>query len=706
MNPTLPPGHPQPWKVVWRSIEYPGQIIVAPRWKPSFGKELPQGDIHFRTVILTQPQEVPPESIKDRRIALWVPQEPLPALPALESGTLREAGATYEVGERYYRETAFSRGRIVSPSPLPQDIAQKLATASLEEGLNALATALLEETYVGFPLDTSGWKYHLSAADIANLFEGLLRQRDDPPAVAAVERFAAGLALASPDDPFTLAPQHNPIFPAILDMLSQGGGRLSLPALYRQLSQRFGLTRPLITLYLLSLLHHNEPPLEVILRPRHRIVLRDGERPPQGRLTAAMASQVWWGRGLEEDFAELRFGTTSSWNMALPYARAVLQELKATEDQPAVNAQESSLVAALKELGVAAAQARGELTTLAETLGDKPASGSFEALERLVEMAKSHSYPEFYASSQRIYPSPEALAEDVSFCGHLRSFAPRAMEMARAKVYLTKALLDDGDAELELDRQSLLEQLTLANILANPQLWDSLSSLIHWFRSRYSVLYAAHHRRYWQEVSAWARVLADARIDLETIHRLNSIEELGEPLGQELTLEFQRILSRSRPCPLAEASEPLREWEPRCPHCDLSLTSELSQGELEDFLARLHQALVGQQRRLSSQAVRQILSRNTEGNLERFIKVIQTSDLSSLSQVMDDELVAFIRRLLAEAYTTVATEPLLRKIGEKFPRIKEHEVEVVAAELVRLLRGAFVEAKARHAGAPDPKGSG
>jgi hypothetical protein len=42
-----------------------------------------------------------------------------------------------------------------------------------------------------------------------------------------------------------------------------------------------------------------------------------------------------------------------------------------------------------------------------------------------------------------------------------------------------------------------------------------------------------------------------------------------------------------------------------------------------------------------------ILSQSHQPRIEQFIKVVQTSDLSSLANILDDELVSFLRQLLA-----------------------------------------------------------
>lgn len=126
--------------------------------------------------------------------------------------------------------------------------------------------------------------------------------------------------------------------------------------------------------------------------------------------------------------------------------------------------------------------------------------------------------------------------------------------------------------------------------------------------------------------------------------RLNSLSALGEPLGAGLAGEYQGLLDRLRPCLAREV--PLEEG-PYCSLCHLGLLMTLPQGEVEAFLEGLQRALQGQLHRLSRRVIGRIMGQERSG-LERFIQTVQVSDLSGLAQLLDDELLVFIRGLLEE----------------------------------------------------------
>ena len=128
------------------------------------------------------------------------------------------------------------------------------------------------------------------------------------------------------------------------------------------------------------------------------------------------------------------------------------------------------------------------------------------------------------------------------------------------------------------------------------------------------------------------------------------------------------------------------------------LTAEPPKEEVERFLRRLRQALKEQQRRLSSGAVRHILARSGEKRIDQFIKVVQTSNLSPLVNVLDDELVDFLRHLLQEAHIEIEWRPTVSELAQKFPSLEEGEIDVAAAEFAKVLKKAFAKAKKEHPG--------
>ena len=681
------PGETILWRAVYRGIDYPGEILITETWRPELGRMIAEGDIHFRIVVLTKPQPVAPESIADPRIALCIPGR-----------AIKERRERYRVGEAVLREEAslYAAGQVLTKEGLPIDAKKVFSAPDNEKSFQLIASVILSHTYPHLPVDCSALGKTLSSADVAKLFDGFFGKGDNSEAMSALENFSVALGLARPENPLEFNPQNCPLFPILARRLEVEGGSLEAGELYRELSSSYGLTWPLITLYLLCFVHYQRPEVELRLKPGSMFFLRSGESPAQARLTASLIPQIWWSSGLEQAFDRLCYRSPLSWDELLPYARHLCPELKAGALPEEVSEQETMLLKALGQVKTTIAQIEDGLALLSLKLGEPP-SGVLEALKRLSTIAHARDYRHFYALVEEGYATPDAFGEDISLCRRLAQLRDMADEIVAVKSYLDAVVLGEGQRELDMDRVSILGQLTLENLVPNIHLWASVKALFDWFKSRYRALYLAHHQKYHQELASFHLVLQDSKPEVDALRRLNSIAELGPPVGQELIGEYDGLLAGVSPCPVV-AKEVSVEEQPACPYCRLVLTAEPPKREVERFLRQLEQALKEQQRRLSSEAVRHILARSGEKRIDQFIKVVQTSNLSPLVNVLDDELVDFLRQLLQEAHIEIEWRPTLSELVQKFPSLEESEIDAAATEFARVLKKAFAKAKKEHPG--------
>jgi hypothetical protein len=104
---------------------------------------------------------------------------------------------------------------------------------------------------------------------------------------------------------------------------------------------------------------------------------------------------------------------------------------------------------------------------------------------------------------------------------------------------------------------------------------------------------------------------------------------------------------------------------------------------------RLERAVNQQLQRLSSKAVSQILAASGEARVEQFIQLVQASQARSLADVLDDELLGFLRRLLVEARVKSLLAPVFARLQEPIPDLSEEVVEGLAEEVARVIHDAF-----------------
>ena len=101
----------------------------------------------------------------------------------------------------------------------------------------------------------------------------------------------------------------------------------------------------------------------------------------------------------------------------------------------------------------------------------------------------------------------------------------------------------------------------------------------------------------------------------------------------------------TRRCEVNPREIPLHT-DPRCAECRIVLGDMPPGRELELFLRELDRALAEQNRRLGVVVVERIREDRVDQRIENFIKIVQVSDLSALSNTLDAELALFIRELL------------------------------------------------------------
>ena len=118
-------------------------------------------------------------------------------------------------------------------------------------------------------------------------------------------------------------------------------------------------------------------------------------------------------------------------------------------------------------------------------------------------------------------------------------------------------------------------------------------------------------------------------------------------MGQ-ITCRYEEVLALVKPCKVREVSEATLALQPACPECRLPLSTNPPTREAREYLEGLQGTLEEQCRRLSKVTARRILRTGSSDKLDMLIRVVQVSDLASLVNVLDDELVNLLIGLLRE----------------------------------------------------------
>ncbi|MEK7874408.1 MAG: hypothetical protein AAB502_11205, partial [Chloroflexota bacterium] len=390
----------------------------------------------------------------------------------------------------------------------------------------------------------------------------------------------------------------------------------------------------------------------------------------------------------------------SAWQKALLYARALAPEMAPSVEGP--EEAEGPLARVLSRTAQRVHAARLALDRLARGMGQPAPPTLRESLQRLRDLSRARNSARFIQRARALEAagaSAEIVAADVAALERVEQAGAFAEEAIAIRRYMSGAT-PGAEEEMGVDRLSILEQLTVDNLVAHPHVWPSVRSLFDWFRSRYQAAYRERHRVHHRQLAALKRRLDDEERKAEALARLNTLRELGAPLGGGALRSYGVLRREVRPCPAWRGGKPDLERTPVCPACRMTLVSEPPDERVESAIHRMDEALAAQHRRLSAQAIRRILAPPRGGRrLEKFLQVVQASDLAALADVLDDALVSFLRRLLQDAHAAVPAGGVLERLAQQFPVVEEAQVSAAVSAFNDLLRDALRDAKKGRRGA-------
>jgi len=731
------PNEMKRFRAEFQRLEYSGEVVVATRWQLDWGLPLPSEDVHFRIVILTnykltshRPDAVGPADLQDPRIAVIAPSELADEAQAAAVGYL-----AWQNMEQHYRDRAgpeaekmrdwlaTKRGSVLSDLLMKQtglyrssvvatrdglavDMREAMGLAGTERRITHVVERLLAAAYRDLPVETGKLRSLLRPNDVGKLFGGLFGRLETSAARAALRNYGIGLGLVHPDRPTGFRPtacRVLDLISAMLDEYDARGRELPVWRIYERLSGvPCGLPYPLIQLYLLAFVRHGQPRVELRLKPGHRLTIRNGQPLPRPALTMTNVVDVDWKLGLDRWFDALIPARGPSWNDTVAFAREIKSDLHTTSDPAEIERQDTALRVAMESLSQEVETIQGSLGALARSLPGELTEEANDVLNRVLALgqAGAQGYQALHEQAQEHYGSPDPLREDVGIYSRLRQLAGYAAEIQEMRAYLDAMMLRPEDRELAGDRMLLLGQLSLEELERNPALWPSISDSFRRLKGRYRTAYQKHHRDTYRAMQELRARLENVDRRLHALALLNTITDLGNPVGEDLAERHARLQEQLRPCPVTEVAAVGVEAQPVCAACGLPLTGRAPAAEIETFLSDLERALQEQRRRLSAEAVRRVLERASGDELSRLMEAAHAAEIARLVDVLDERVAESIRRLLVEDGLVTAPAEVFARLAELHPTVGEGEIPVTVHDFEELLCQALKEAREAY---PDKK---
>ena len=648
----LTSGQRAPTSVYYHGLEYPGEVVTTPSWEPQLGEPL-HDDRFFRIVFLETYSPVDPQQLQDARIAVCIPPRSghrRERALETERRVLREARARYAIPETEQalleaQRQLYASGTVVARAELDIPAHAVFQEPHTDAWVSTMAQRLMAWTYPRLPLDSSAFPRPLGTNDAELLFRGLVQGNTAPEVVAAVVAFGPGLGLAPAEGHENRQIQECQVFKLIHSEMAQLGESWPCADLYQWMAHTQGLPYPLVSLYLLALLHRGHLLAELHLRPGHHLRLRGGG-PYQGRVVVAeTVSTLEFAPDLELESQMLRYATPASWNTLSLYFSALEPSLTSQEAVD-TEAQTVQLMETLKTLQADVRRVRVAIEGLARALGEDMPQEASSLLHWFRRLSRARSPELALQTARQIFGSPEGLAQAATRYRALRQLADMAGLIARTAHYLREAHVPKELGALALQRETLLATLhmsELAGISFSPQVMEGQ---INRFRQEYHRAYAEHHDAFNHESASLLSQLRDARLEAQALECLNTIAELGEPVEGESLERFHHSLASITVCSIPASRLNLGR-SPRCGRCGLQLGQQPPSQEIATVIRQVERGLKEQNQRLSLQVVHRILRGPKDEHIDRFIQVVQASDVSGLVNVLDQQLVAFLREVLS-----------------------------------------------------------
>ncbi|HLG10482.1 MAG TPA: hypothetical protein VI876_01880 [Dehalococcoidia bacterium] len=285
------------------------------------------------------------------------------------------------------------------------------------------------------------------------------------------------------------------------------------------------------------------------------------------------------------------------------------------------------------------------------------------------------------------FESPQRFREALFFARCLERDPDAALALLEARAYLEGATVPAGQyADLATDQAALLDATTFGALWREPERRDWFLDTIDIWKRDYAPAYTEKHATFNAALTEIATQMDALEPQTTALERLNGLQRLGAPQAVAALTQFHD-LERFFGCPAdVDVLAHILAAGPVCPLCSYHLGEEPPLADARRVQQAIQRGLSHQQSRLAQRVVTRLLARPGRAGsdrLDRFIEVVQASDLTGLASVLDEGLVAFLRDLLE---TPEPATTLLDQLATSYPEITAANLEEALAELRILIQ--------------------
>ena len=656
-------GQTQEWTVVHRGMEYPGEVIVAEKVDPQWGRRL-EGPACFRVVLYTVPRRIPAGQIQDPRIAMAVPRR---SLQPWRQSLGQEIESIHEARERYVtrqdadtqavrssmqereislrdelvrrQALSYAEGRIYTAQGVGLTASAIFAGASLSSSVDSVVGATMEQAYPTLPFEHRRLPDAVTHKNIGDIFAGVVQQNPD---FADASRFGPALGIATGPTPGAFDASESRVMGVIAAALGSSGGETQTRDLVQLLCRDYGLNPILATFYLLAFVRHAGA--EIGLSPGHSIELRSGDPLLSDRITSDMVAELSFTASTGEVLGTLRRRPAPVWNAVLPYASLIVEGLGLSDDSAEIEKQARRLISGLTDIGTRLKDSIDTISELATAL-DEEAGDALGTLRRLQVLCSASGFQGFRDTVVESFGGPSGLREALQLRERLERLAALAPAVVLERRYLADMTFGRRHQDLALQRDAAVKTMGLDGLIDSPSLWGSIEQNIRQLRNGYSASYLSHHAGYHREAAEILRDLEPLPRQIEALERFNDVPEFEGTVDTDAPARFRDLTASIRTCVEAEDDIDL-ESVPVCNECHLPMDEDAPRRVAAMVIRDTSAAMREYNQRISSEGVRRILADPSREQLDTFIDMVQISEISDLANVLDADVLEFLRRFV------------------------------------------------------------
>ena len=360
-------------------------------------------------------------------------------------------------------------------------------------------------------------------------------------------------------------------------------------------------------------------------------------------MTPDLIPLIAWNNGLVSNAMSIGTASEPRFNDVRHHLSALSPEIASRSEEMA----EDALASTIKSIGEQTAAARLVLDFL-ETDPNAPGETAKlnTALDRLFRIS-GDDYADLYLSIRAVYSSLVDLKDDLETLRQLAALDRDSAEISGARAYIASADVPESEyPNLVIDRETLLTGLSPARLTrSRGRGWSAIARDAVAFKVRYAQAYGEHHKRFHDVLPAFQATLTTAKKKSAALGLLNTIAELGTPEGTGLEKDLAELAVGPAPCSQSGSGLDLAT-EPNCPECQIGLAQTVPAAEPARLTPQVDMALGGETRELSRRLVEKALAGRADERGQEFLQLVQASELSSLANTLDNDLVTFIKRVL------------------------------------------------------------